>query len=72
VRITHLPKAVTQSAKAVKQPFRVYLGTRDCQGLREDQPSINKEGSEGAEKGFSVNFGGFGNNVVAFVLRRES
>jgi acetyl-CoA C-acetyltransferase len=25
-----------------------------------------------AEKGFSVNFGGFGNNVVAFVLRRES
>jgi acetyl-CoA C-acetyltransferase len=27
---------------------------------------------EGAEKGFSVNFGGFGNNVVAFVLRRES
>jgi acetyl-CoA C-acetyltransferase len=27
---------------------------------------------KGAEKGFSVNFGGFGNNVVAFVLRRES
>jgi acetyl-CoA C-acetyltransferase len=27
---------------------------------------------EGAKKGFSVNFGGFGNNVVAFVLRRES
>jgi len=25
-----------------------------------------------AEVGFSVNFGGFGNNVVAFVLRRES
>ena len=27
---------------------------------------------KGAEKGFSLNFGGFGNNVVAFVLRRES
>jgi acetyl-CoA C-acetyltransferase len=27
---------------------------------------------KGAENGFSVNFGGFGNNVVAFVLRRES
>jgi len=27
---------------------------------------------KGAEKGFSINFGGFGNNVVAFVLRRES
>jgi acetyl-CoA C-acetyltransferase len=27
---------------------------------------------KGAEKGFSVNFGGFGNNVVAFVVRRES
>jgi acetyl-CoA C-acetyltransferase len=26
---------------------------------------------EGAEFGFSCNFGGFGNNVVAFVLRRE-
>ncbi len=26
---------------------------------------------EGAEKGFSLNFGGFGNNVVSFVLRRE-
>jgi acetyl-CoA C-acetyltransferase len=26
----------------------------------------------GAENGFSLNFGGFGNNVVAFVLRRES
>jgi len=26
----------------------------------------------GAEKGFSINFGGFGNNVVAFVLRREA
>ncbi|MFC1879074.1 thiolase domain-containing protein [Chloroflexota bacterium] len=25
-----------------------------------------------AENGFSVNFGGFGNNVLAFVLRRES
>jgi acetyl-CoA C-acetyltransferase len=25
-----------------------------------------------AEKGFSIYFGGFGNNVVAFVLRRES
>jgi acetyl-CoA C-acetyltransferase len=25
----------------------------------------------GAEKGFSLNFGGFGNNVVSFVLRRE-
>jgi acetyl-CoA C-acetyltransferase len=25
-----------------------------------------------AEKGFSLNFGGFGNNVLAFVLRRES
>lgn len=27
---------------------------------------------KGAEKGFSLNFGGFGNNVLAFVLRRES
>jgi acetyl-CoA C-acetyltransferase len=27
---------------------------------------------KGAENGFSVNFGGFGNNVVAFVLRRGS
>jgi acetyl-CoA C-acetyltransferase len=27
---------------------------------------------KGAETGFSLNFGGFGNNVVAFVLRRES
>lgn len=27
---------------------------------------------EGAEKGFSLNFGGFGNNVLAFVLRREA
>jgi acetyl-CoA C-acetyltransferase len=26
---------------------------------------------KGAEKGFSLNFGGFGNNVVSFVLRRE-
>jgi len=26
---------------------------------------------EGATKGFSLNFGGFGNNVLAFVLRRE-
>jgi len=26
---------------------------------------------EGAANGFSVNFGGFGNNVLAFVLRRE-
>jgi acetyl-CoA C-acetyltransferase len=26
---------------------------------------------EGAENGFSLNFGGFGNNVLAFVLRRE-
>jgi acetyl-CoA C-acetyltransferase len=27
---------------------------------------------EGAKNGFSLNFGGFGNNVVAFVLRRTS
>jgi acetyl-CoA C-acetyltransferase len=27
---------------------------------------------EGAENGFSLNFGGFGNNVLAFVLRREA
>jgi len=27
---------------------------------------------KGAERGFSLNFGGFGNNVVAFVLRREA
>jgi acetyl-CoA C-acetyltransferase len=27
---------------------------------------------EGASNGFSLNFGGFGNNVVAFVYRRES
>jgi acetyl-CoA C-acetyltransferase len=27
---------------------------------------------EGATKGFSLNFGGFGNNVLAFVLRREA
>ncbi len=27
---------------------------------------------EGAENGFSLNFGGFGNNVLAFVVRRES
>jgi acetyl-CoA C-acetyltransferase len=27
---------------------------------------------KGAKKGFSLNFGGFGNNVCAFVLRRES
>ena len=26
---------------------------------------------EGAQNGFAVNFGGFGNNVVATVLRRE-
>ena len=26
---------------------------------------------QGAQKGFSLNFGGFGNNVVSFVLRRE-
>jgi len=27
---------------------------------------------QGAENGFSLNFGGFGNNVLAFVLRREA
>ncbi|MGD2103914.1 MAG: thiolase domain-containing protein [Anaerolineae bacterium] len=27
---------------------------------------------EGAQTGFSINFGGFGNNVVAFVLRRQT
>lgn len=27
---------------------------------------------KGAKKGFSLNFGGFGNNVCAFVVRRES
>lgn len=27
---------------------------------------------KGAERGFSLNFGGFGNNVLAFVLRREA
>ena len=27
---------------------------------------------EGAEKGFSLNFGGFGNNVLAFVVRRQA
>ncbi len=27
---------------------------------------------QGAERGFSLNFGGFGNNVLAFVLRREA
>lgn len=27
---------------------------------------------EGAQNGFSLNFGGFGNNVLAFVLRRSS
>jgi acetyl-CoA C-acetyltransferase len=27
---------------------------------------------EGAATGFSINFGGFGNNVVAFVVRREA
>jgi acetyl-CoA C-acetyltransferase len=27
---------------------------------------------KGAKNGFSLNFGGFGNNVLAFVVRRES
>jgi len=27
---------------------------------------------QGAETGFSLNFGGFGNNVLAFILRREA
>jgi hypothetical protein len=27
---------------------------------------------KGAEVGFSLNFGGFGNNVLSFVLRREA
>jgi acetyl-CoA C-acetyltransferase len=32
----------------------------------------DKRQVKGAEKGFSLNFGGFGNNVLAFVLRREA
>jgi acetyl-CoA C-acetyltransferase len=27
---------------------------------------------EDATNGFSINFGGFGNNVVAFVVRRDA